>query len=131
MFYRIIYLFLDMIGIEVSNDKSERITKMHIDESLQCPKCSGTDFIARYESTYVYSYKIETPSNNGSHDTTPDAVPFLFDDREQKGSKQYIECCHCKAKYPCEFTIDAKHVDFTIVQKAIRGNYATDVEFWG
>lgn len=103
---------------------------MQIDETLRCPKCSGTDFIARYESTYVYSYKIE-PTENDTIDTVPDAVPFLFDDREQKGSRQYIECCSCKAKYPCEFTMDSKHVDFTIVQKAIRANYATDIEFWG
>ncbi|MDF2613248.1 MAG: hypothetical protein K0S71_1034 [Clostridia bacterium] len=103
---------------------------MHLHQTLKCPKCQGENFTAKYESTYVYSYKIDLPETDRSN-TADDPVPYLFDNREQKGSTQYIECDHCKTKFPCEFTMDSKDVDFTIVQKAIRGNYVEDIGFWG
>jgi hypothetical protein len=100
---------------------------MDLHQKIKCPHCQGTHFTAKYESTYVYSYKIDSPESN----TADTPAPYLFDNREQKGNRQYIECDHCKAKYPCEFTMDSEHVDFTILQKAIRANYTEDVGFWG
>ncbi len=98
---------------------------MKLRQDMQCPKCSGKDFTAKYESTYVYSYTIDM------NDDEADNLPFLFDNRQKKDSKQYIECNGCKAQYPCEFTMGSEHMDFTILQKAVRGNYVDDVEFWG
>lgn len=103
---------------------------MELHKSIQCPQCSGKSFTAKYESTYIYSYKIEPPDSEKDNRDN-DAYPFLFDNREQMNSKQYIECRDCKAKYPCQFTLDSKQVDFTIVQKAIRGDYAEKPEFFG
>ena len=103
---------------------------MNLHQTIKCPHCLGTNFTAKYESTYVYSYKIDCPGSDESN-TAHDPVPFLFDDRKQKDSRQYIECTHCKAKYPCEFTLDSENVDFTILKKAIRANYTDEVEFWG
>lgn len=100
---------------------------MNLHQTIKCPNCSGTNFVAKFESTYVYSYKIDSPESN----TANDPVPFLFDDRKQTDSKQYIVCSDCNAKYPCEFTMDSEHVDFTILKKAIRANYTKDIEFWG
>jgi len=103
---------------------------MQLHRTLQCPKCSSKNFTAKYESTYVYSYKIDPPEAE-QNNTSDNAVPFLFDDRKQKDSTQYFECDDCGAKYPCEFTMDAKEVDFTILKKAIRGNYTENIDFWG
>lgn len=100
---------------------------MNLHQTIKCPHCSGTHFTAKYESTYVYSYKIDSPESN----TADSPVPYLFDNREQTNAKQYIECNNCKTKYPCEFTMDSENVDFTILQKAIRANYTKDIEFWG
>lgn len=102
---------------------------MRLDRKIQCPKCSGNDFRAIFESTYVYSYKIDSPKDISHKEN--DSLPFLFDNREQKNSKQYIECCECSSKYPCEFTMDSKHIDFTILSKAVRSDYVDKPEFLG
>ena len=100
---------------------------MDLHQTIKCPHCQSTKFTAKYESTYVYSYKIDSPESK----TAESPVPYLFDNREQKDASQYIECDQCKAKFPCEFTMDAEHVDFTILQKAVRANYTKDIDFWG
>ena len=102
---------------------------MELHQAIQCPQCSSEDFTAKYESTYVYSYKIE--SDDHKKDLDDHTLPFMFDNREQKDSKQYIECSDCGAQYPCRFTLDSEQVDFTIVQKALRGDYAEKPEFFG
>lgn len=102
---------------------------MQLLREIACPRCSSKNFSAKYESTYVYSYKIEPP--NSAEPKEENGLSFLFDNREQKGSKQYIECLECKAQYPCEFTMDSKNIDFTILSKAIRSNYVEKPEFFG
>ncbi|MBM7616227.1 hypothetical protein [Alkaliphilus hydrothermalis] len=101
---------------------------MELHQAIQCPQCSNENFLAKYESTYVYSYKIESDDTKNAVDNT---LPFMFDNREQKNAKQYIECRDCGAQYPCHFTLDSEQVDFTIVQKALRGDYAENPEFFG
>ncbi|MCC5908903.1 MAG: hypothetical protein JJT76_00455 [Clostridiaceae bacterium] len=103
---------------------------MQLHKVIQCPQCSGKSFTAKYESTYVYSYKIE-PAEGKEIDDGTNTLPFLFDNRDQKNAKQYIECGDCKAQYACEFTLDSKHLDFTILQKAIRGDHAEKPGFFG
>lgn len=103
---------------------------MKLDKSIECPSCHGKNFTAKYESTYVYSYKINTPDNDKRTDKEG-PLPFLFDNREQKGAKQYIECEECGTKYPCSFSMDSQKIDFTIVRKAIRGDHVETPEFFG
>lgn len=103
---------------------------MKLHHTIRCPQCSGENFTAKYESTYIYSYKIEPPENQDNNHENH-TLPFLFDDREQKSSKQYIECDDCGAKYSCEFTLGSKQLDFTIVKKAIHSKYTERPEFWG
>ncbi|WP_026478413.1 hypothetical protein [Alkaliphilus transvaalensis] len=102
---------------------------MKLHQEITCPQCLNNGFTAKYESTYVYSYKIE--EHNQGKKSEDDVLPFLFDNREQKDAKQYIECGHCHAQYPCRFTLDSNRIDFTIVQKALRGDYAKEPEFFG
>ncbi len=103
---------------------------MKVNESIMCPHCHHAQFTAKYEATYVYSYNIDTSNTSQSNsDDTP--APFLFDNREQKDFKQYIECNYCHAKYPCTFSLDSDQVNFTILQKAIRANHTENIEFWG
>ncbi|QUH27063.1 hypothetical protein [Serpentinicella alkaliphila] len=102
---------------------------MQLLREIACPKCLSKKFSVKYESTYVYSYKIEPPNSTEPKDEN--GLSFLFDNREQKGFKQYIECLECKTQYPCQFTMDSKNIDFTILSKAIRSNYVEKPEFFG
>lgn len=103
---------------------------MNINETITCPYCHNSHFTAKYEATYVYSYHIDTSSMASSNsDDIP--APFLFDNREQKDFKQYIECDQCKTKYPCEFSLDTDKINYTILQKAIRASHTNNIKFWG
>ncbi len=103
---------------------------MNLDDRLQCPRCSGKDFTAKYESTYIYSYELGFPENDVDRSKTY-TLPFLFDKRDQKNTRQYVECNNCGAQYPCEFTLDSKELDFTIVKKAIHSHHTKQPEFLG
>lgn len=94
-------------SIKHLKSEDERILMMQV---LKCPNCSGECFTAKYESAYIYSYKMDTTKiNYGTTNTY--AAPFLFQDRQPKYSKQYIECDNCNAQYPAEFTLDSNEVD--------------------
>ncbi|MDF2821797.1 MAG: hypothetical protein K0R15_2238 [Clostridiales bacterium] len=84
---------------------------MQTEKILKCPNCSGNNFTAKYESAYVYSYKIDT-TKICCENTNSYAAPFLFDDRQPKYSKQYIECDDCKAQFSAEFTLGSNEVDY-------------------
>lgn len=103
---------------------------LKLDKVLACPKCQEKSFIARYESTYVYSYKIDTSKNNDKVKNNG-TLPFEFDNREQKNSKQYIECESCGAQFPCSFKLEDEEIDFTIIRKAIRADHLKEPQFFG
>ncbi len=103
---------------------------MKLERSIKCPNCDAQRFTAKYETTYVYSYKIDM-ENNKKLVAKDEPLPFLFDNREQCNPKQYIECDNCGIKYPCEFSMNSKEVDFTILRKAIRADHADEPEYWG
>lgn len=103
---------------------------MNLSQSISCPSCNGKSFLARYEATYVYTYKIDTPDTQISSNDK-DNLPFLFDRRDQSASNQYIECMKCGTRYPCSFKLDSNKVDFTILQRAIRGDHVKSPEFFG
>lgn len=103
---------------------------MKIDESLICPKCNGTYFTMKREAAYLYTYKISTP-DTGAWSKKEDALSFLFDYREQLSDKQYLMCEQCKSKYPCDVKLADEHVDFTILQKAVRSEYVNNADYLG
>jgi DNA-directed RNA polymerase subunit RPC12/RpoP len=103
---------------------------LDISKSISCPSCKGKSFLAKYEATYVYTYKINTPTAESSISESQN-LPFLFDSRDQSSSRQYIECQNCGAKYPCSFNLGNNNIDFTILRKAIRGDHVTTPEFLG
>lgn len=65
--------------------------------NLRCPVCDSNNFVLRYQSTFVYSYIIDSDAPGlNNHD---EFLSFLYDSREQKEAKQYIECISCGTKY--------------------------------
>ncbi|MDF2522454.1 MAG: hypothetical protein K0R31_95 [Clostridiales bacterium] len=102
---------------------------MQLENHLRCPKCSGSNFTARYEATYVYSYTIDFDAPGLRN--REEFLSFLFDNREQRSDQQYIECNTCGTKYPCIFNEGNKGIDFTILQKAIRSDHVIEPEFLG
>lgn len=102
---------------------------MELSSSLICPACRNNSLTAKYEATYVYSYCIDSGAPGRQNEE--EFLPFLFDNREQKGAKEYIECSSCGAQYPCSFGEGNKGVNFTILQKAIRSDHVDRPEFFG
>ncbi len=73
---------------------------------LICPKCNQkTDFMAKYEATYIYSYLIA--SNSPGRKNSEFLYPYLYDKRELTNHNQYLECCTCREKYDFNFNIDS------------------------
>ena len=85
--------------------------------TLTCPVCKNSDFTAKYEAKYVYSYKID--SNAPGSNNREIFLSFLYDKREQEEAKQYIECNICKTNYPCFFTEGNRGIDYDALQRAI------------
>lgn len=102
---------------------------MKIEEPLVCPRCSGKHFSVKREATYLYTYKLETPDVENRTDA--EALPFLFDNREQTGSREYLQCEQCGAQYPCDIDREGRRIRFTILQKAIRADHQSEPEFLG
>jgi hypothetical protein len=82
------------------------------------------------QATYVYTYNINTP-NIDLWGNDKEALPFLFDSREQTSSEEYLECDHCGEKYPYPFSTGKQKIDLTILQKAIRADNKDEPEFFG
>lgn len=102
---------------------------MELSPHIQCPACGSNQLLARYEATYVYSYIIDDDVLGSKN--KEEFLPFLFDNREQKDAKQYVECTHCHAHYPCSFSEGNKGIEMTILQKAIRSDHVTRPGFLG
>ena len=85
--------------------------------NLICPICKNSDFTAKYEAKYIYSYTMDSDAPGSNNDEI--FLSFLYDKREQKESKQYIECNICKTQYPCFFSEGNKGIDYDALQKAI------------
>jgi uncharacterized protein YbaR (Trm112 family) len=103
---------------------------MNINESLVCPKCNGTEFTVKREATYLYSYKLNTPISRELSDNE-EALPFLFDNREQICDNEYLQCEKCGAQYPCDLEGAREKVHLTILQKAIRSYFENNPNFLG
>lgn len=66
-----------------------------------CPICHKSDLTLRYEASYVYSYVMDddVPGLKNSEEF----LSFLYDKREQKNTRTYIECNQCGTQYPHTF----------------------------
>lgn len=66
-----------------------------------CPICSSNELTLRYEASYIYSYVID--SDEPGLKNTDEFLSFLYDKREQKDTRTYIECNRCGTQYPYTF----------------------------
>ena len=103
---------------------------MKISKSLVCPKCGGIHFEIKREATYLYTYKLDTP-NTESWSSEEEALPFLFDNRDQISNKEYFECLECGARYDCDLEHEKSNIHFTILKKAIRSDLEKNPRFLG
>lgn len=88
---------------------------------LWCPVCNQNGFLIKHEATYVYSYIIDSDAP-GLHNQQ-EFLPFLYDRREQKETKQFLECRTCGATFRCYFNQWDKTIGFKELQDAISANY--------
>ncbi len=82
-----------------------------------CPVCHDNHLILKYEATYEYSYIID--SNAPGRNNTKELLPYMYDDREQKDTKQYIECKTCGTSYPCYFDKWTEGINAETIQKVL------------
>ncbi|MCT8975452.1 hypothetical protein N4T77_02460 [Clostridium sp. CX1] len=103
---------------------------MNSSKSLSCPNCNGNYFKMKRQATYVYTYNINTELTE-QWSEEGEALPFLFDNREQTDSKEFLECAQCGETFPCQLLTDKEKISVTILQKAIRSDFKEEPEFFG
>jgi ssDNA-binding Zn-finger/Zn-ribbon topoisomerase 1 len=108
-------LFAEVI---LDNNRSET---MHHTNHAVCPVCNGDQLILKYVATYEYSYIID--SNAPGLNNTKELLPHMYDNREQKENRQYIECSTCGTNYPCYFNKWTEIINGRAIQKAIDSAY--------
>jgi uncharacterized protein YbaR (Trm112 family) len=107
------------------------VIKIDITTHLTCPKCNNNSFEIKREATYVYTYHINTIKST-SLSINSEALPYLFNNREQKNIKDYLLCKSCGAQYPCSINNNDKNeINLTILQKALRSNHQENPEYLG
>lgn len=84
---------------------------------LLCPVCNNSNFLIKYEATYVYSYIIDSDAPGLRNKN--EFLPFMFDNREQKDTKQFVECITCGSKFRCYFNQWDNKIGFKALQEAI------------
>lgn len=94
---------------------------MYHADGLLCPVCNTNHLILKYEATYEYSYIID--SNAPGLNNTNELLPYMYDSREQKDAKQYLECQTCKTQYPCYFDKWTAGINSKQLQHAISCAY--------
>jgi transposase-like protein len=82
---------------------------------IVCPSCNSSNLTAKYEAKYVYSYIID--SNAPGLKNKEELLPFLYDNREQVESRQYIKCESCGKQFPCFFSTKSNGIDLNDLQK--------------
>ena len=92
---------------------------------LVCPVCKGNSFLLKYEATYVYSYFIDSDAPGLKN--TDEFLPFMFDNREQTETKQFLECNTCGSVYKCYFNQWDKKVGIKELQAAISSSSISKV----
>lgn len=90
---------------------------MYHTDPIVCPICNDSHLILKYEATYEYSYILD--SNAPGLTNTKELLPYMYDSREQKDAKQYLECSTCKTQYPCYFDKWNDGITSQMIQKMI------------
>ncbi len=72
-----------------------------INNSYICPICNQCNLTLRYEASYVYSYVIDSDAPGLKN--SEEFLSYLYDKREQKDTRTYIECNKCGTQYPYVF----------------------------
>lgn len=67
----------------------------------KCPICNGSDMTLRHEVNFVYSYEID--EDEPGFKNAEEFLSYKYDKRENKYSREYIECNTCKTQYPSTF----------------------------
>ena len=88
---------------------------------VACPVCNSGHLILKYEATYEYSYIID--SNAPGLNNIKELLPYMYDKREQKDAKQYLECGICGTTFPCYFDKWSEEVTAQSIQKVIDSAY--------
>ncbi|MCX7710844.1 MAG: hypothetical protein N2484_13475 [Clostridia bacterium] len=91
---------------------------------LVCPSCKRVSFSLKYEATYVYSYVIDGDAPGRRNKL--ELLPFMFDNREQKEAKQFLECNECGLQVPCYFDKDNRMMDFASLQHELNIHHIQD-----
>lgn len=94
---------------------------MYYSDNIICPVCNDNHLILKYEATYEYSYIID--ANAPGLNNTKELLPYMYDRREQKDAKQYLECRTCKTQYPCYFDKWTAGINSKQIQAAISSAY--------
>ncbi|HEY9058888.1 MAG TPA: hypothetical protein VIO64_00060 [Pseudobacteroides sp.] len=84
---------------------------------IACPSCNSNNLTAKYEAKYVYSYIIDSNAPGLKNDQ--ELLPFLYDNREQVESTQYIKCENCGRQFPCFFSAKSNGIDLNDLQKVL------------
>lgn len=92
-----------------------------------CPVCKSDRFMLKYQATYEYSYQID--ANAPGKNNTTELLPYMYDNREQKDSKQYIECTNCQTSYPCEFDKWTTGITAEMLQETVDSAYKHNLCF--
>jgi ssDNA-binding Zn-finger/Zn-ribbon topoisomerase 1 len=71
------------------------------DNRYTCPICNNSKLILRYEASYVYSYVVDSDAPGLKN--SDEFLSFLYDKREQKDTRTFIECNKCGTQYPYTF----------------------------
>lgn len=64
----------------------------------QCPICKSSKLTLRYEASYVYSYVVDADAPGLKN--SDEFLSFLYDKRELKDDRTYVECNQCRTQYP-------------------------------
>lgn len=79
----------------MENEKDNKAGRHH------CPICNSNKLTMRYEASYVYSYVIDNDAPGLMN--SDEFLSYLYDKRELKTSRTYIECNNCGTQYPPDF----------------------------
>ena len=98
---------------------------MYHNDPIICPVCNDNRLILKYETTYEYSYILDTNAP-GLHNTK-ELLPYMYDSREQKDAQQYIECKTCRTRFPCYFDKWSDGITPQMIQERISSSYKSQL----
>lgn len=74
-----------------------------------CPICGSKDLTLRHEASYIYSYIIDTDKPGLKN--REEFHSYEYDKREQKDSRDYVECNQCRTQYPHQLLNNVLSID--------------------